>query len=149
MDATGRPDVIPAWLKSGRKYEAPPKISDLNKFSQCWWEWWNALQPEWRDKKGTGRLSRKTPEGETWSQLYRGGANGFLMIILTLSWWAMSLSDDACTFDLNSFTAATDEASWVLDQMLSVKTSLKRPSDDIAAVPLKKRQVLFLYTYLI
>ena len=71
------------------------------------------------------------------------------MIVLTLSWWRMSLSDDACDFDVNSYDCATEEASWVLDQMLAIKTSLKRPSDDIAAAPVKKRQVLFPYTYLI
>ena len=143
MDANGRPDVIPTWLKFGRKYETPPKISSLKDFAECWYEWWRNLQPQYRNKKGGG-LSRKIEEGETWSQLRRGGPNGFFMIILTLSWWQKYLDDDDNSYpsDWNSFHVASEDTSFVLDQMLAVKALPKRPLDDTTAAPAMKRQVV-------
>lgn len=117
----GRPDVITAWQKKGRKYDAMPDISDqLSQYSTSWWLWWRNLQPSWRlasDSKLS--LSGQVPSSVNWSMTEKGTANGFFIIVLALGWWALGLkyADDCGTQDHNDFSRALGEATWVLDQM--------------------------------
>jgi hypothetical protein len=127
----------------------PPKIVKVPEYGQSWWMWWKTLQPEWRGM-GEGKLSRQVLEGEKWSQTCRGGANGFLMIVLTLAWWivAAEQNSEQCTADADLHLAMED-VKWVLDRMVMLinsegilATGMKRSLDNTAAlgdVAVKKR----------
>jgi hypothetical protein len=67
----GRPSVATAWLKR-RNYAAPPGIIDLSKFEAEWTGWWDGIQ-------------HKCGDGD--AAMYVGGPNGFVIVMLLMTWW--------------------------------------------------------------
>jgi hypothetical protein len=112
------------WLKNGRKYSMSPKVTDLLDYATSWQTWWRGLQPEWR-RLADGTLSREVPdEGEEWEAIYRGGANGFFIIVLSISWWVLAL-DGKADEGLQDVLADT---TWVLGCMLDKQAKSSGPS---------------------
>jgi hypothetical protein len=125
-----------------------PKIIKVTEYGQSWWMWWKTLQPKWRDI-GEGKLSREVPEGEEWSQICRGGANGFFMIVLTLGWWIMAADQNTEQRTDENLCLAMEDVEWVLDRMVMLiksqgisTTGTKHSLEDATAldnVAVKKR----------
>ncbi|KAI0054667.1 hypothetical protein BV25DRAFT_1786157, partial [Artomyces pyxidatus] len=81
-----RPTAMSYWLKRGRDYAKPPVIDDWDSYVGDLRAWWISLQPDWRGTEWP--LHRATPPGETWENTMRGGANGFVITLIMMSWWA-------------------------------------------------------------
>ena len=81
-----RPIEISIWMKNGRPNRGID-IADSDKFSQRWQAWWLRLQPKNREP---GSIPSSDMD---WSQLRKPGKNGFLLIMVTLLWWGMSLDE--------------------------------------------------------
>ncbi|KAJ7225330.1 hypothetical protein GGX14DRAFT_348582 [Mycena pura] len=64
----GRPSQIAAWFKEGRKWKAKPelRINDLDAFAEKWGRWWDAMQPDWRERGEDGKRARVASEGRGW-----------------------------------------------------------------------------------
>jgi hypothetical protein len=83
LDKAKRPEEIDHWLKNGHKLNAMLMVTD--EFGTTWMRWWLHLQPEWQ---GSGlNLSRDIPADGTWTELQKGGPNGFFLLILSYCWW--------------------------------------------------------------
>jgi hypothetical protein len=114
------------WLKNGCKYSSLSKVENISEFSKSWWAWWKDLQPEWHSMSD-GSLSQHLPDhDEKWVHICKGGANGFVMLILTLAWWLVALDGN---IEEDNFSIALQDFGWVLDCVLTFKQSLKRPLD--------------------
>lgn len=95
-----RPELISDWIRSGRKFDVyPPEPEFIDQYGRDWWAWWKSLQPKWR--ADLPALDQTVPEGAEWPELMKAGANGYFMIVYSLTWWtthAESLEDtDAAT----------------------------------------------------
>lgn len=105
-------------------------------------EWWRQMQPSWRTNEGSVALDRKTPRGETWQALRKGGMAGIYVVVMSLSWWikAQQVQHD------DSVWMAVDDLSWVIQRMtldLPNPVSSKRvrdgDADDDEEAQLRKR----------
>jgi hypothetical protein len=109
LDCTGRPEVVAAWFKNGRKLKNIPAIENIDGYVGAWITWWTSLQPSWRGLN----LARKKPmEHESWEQICKGGNNGFFIIMITLAWWKVhgGASDQ--------FQEMLEDVMWVCEQMM-------------------------------
>lgn len=107
-----RPPQVYAWTQRQHKYDTPPDTPST--FGEAVKLWWTHLQPEWR-KGSDGTLVRSEDLEEEWPELMKAGKNGFILIILALSWWlkgAVYLNDRAECFSV------LEDVSWVLRQMV-------------------------------
>ena len=97
-------------MKTSRRPQAEqmPLPGDPRKFGDCWSAWWKVLQPDWRGEN----LSRDIPLDATWAPLLAGGANGVVLVVLSLAWWIRG-STEAGVSD-ERIAAAIDDVSWSL-----------------------------------
>lgn len=82
-----RPPEISVWMKNRRPWK-DMEVADKETFGQQWWSWWSSLQPDSR-----------TPSDEPtihmdWGKLQKAGRNGFLLIMLSLTWWGKASERD-------------------------------------------------------
>jgi hypothetical protein len=88
-------------------------------FGALWKAWWKILQPEWRGANdGNWPLVREGPEVREWAKLMKGGGNGFVLVLLSLSWWMMRERDE--TRKTVESSSAFEDVAWVLQQMVQV-----------------------------
>lgn len=79
-----------------------------------WCKWWAELQPVWH-RGDAWPPSRVVQKGETWSSLGKSGRDGFVLVILTLSWWSQALKVES---QHEEFDIAVEDALWVVSQLL-------------------------------
>lgn len=134
---TNRPESVRVWLKGKRKLGNIP-IEQVQTFVPSWWAWWETLQPEWRVKSGRP-FSQQLPQGgETWQSICKGGVNGFFIVILTLSWWLVSIGG---VFDDDEFSQAFDDMLWVTDCMISTQSGKRKIGSGGKPTNCNKKQV--------
>lgn len=104
------------------------------------------MQPSWRKNEGSVALDRKTPRGETWQGLRKGGTAGIYVVVMSLSWWikAQQVQRDSPVW------MAIDDLSWVIQQMtldipnpVSSKRARDGEADDDDEAQLRKRYANF------
>jgi len=107
-----QPQQVSDWIWSKKKDTVPP--IKLHQFLDGFIKWWKQIQPSWRTNEGSVALDRKTPKGETWQVLRKGGMSGIYVVIMALSWWikAQQVQRD------NPAWMAVDDLSWVIQQMM-------------------------------
>ena|ERR1700733_11372073 len=125
LDKAKRPEEIDHWLKSGRKFNAMPMVND--EFGAAWMRWWFHLQPEWR---GSGpNLSRDIPGDGTWTELQKGGPNGFFLLILSYCWWGVNALNREDKLEHAHWEETYNDIEWVLQKMVSF-APVKRSRDE-------------------
>ncbi|KAI0057519.1 hypothetical protein BV25DRAFT_1768228, partial [Artomyces pyxidatus] len=89
-----RPEQVGEWLKRHRVYTNIPDIGETEQYAESWRAWWLSLQPAWRVAGGsaTWPLPRVAPDvipekDAQWSDLRKGGLNGFMVTLIALAWW--------------------------------------------------------------
>ena len=76
-----------------------------------WQKWWLGLQPSWR-VLDDGTLLQEVPDtGEQWVSLRQSGPNGFIMVILALSWWVDMMGGEVDDRELHE---VLDDVTWVV-----------------------------------
>ena len=112
-----RPQQVSDWMQRHRQWDKAPIMDKASEFGALWKSWWKILQPEWRTANGgSWPLGREKPEVEEWTKLMKGGGNGFLLVLLSLSWWMMREKDESRKTTESSL--AFEDVQWVLDQMV-------------------------------
>lgn len=109
-----RPPQVYAWTQRQHQYDTPPEILPPT-FGAAVKLWWAHLQPEWRKEGPDETLVQTEDPEEEWAELMKAGKNGFVLIMLALSWWlkdAVYLDDRAVCFSV------LKDVSWVLRQMV-------------------------------
>ncbi|KAJ7715351.1 hypothetical protein B0H16DRAFT_1273340, partial [Mycena metata] len=102
---TSRPREVGLWVKSARK--GTPKVIPES-FGKGWWEWWMAINPEWRVSDGS---LVKEGDGD-WDDLRCPGQNGFLNVIVCLRWWRLAAGTES-----SEWSRAVSDVKWVLERM--------------------------------
>ena len=82
-----RPSEIGTWMKT-RGTWIEIAIEDINIFSEAWWTWWSALQPENRSQDTIPTVDMD------WKKLRKTGKNGLPLVMLTLTWWGKASGCD-------------------------------------------------------
>lgn len=148
LDKAERPEEIDIWLKNGRKFNAMPNLTNSSSvFGAAWVKWWAHLQPEWRGKGPV--FNCEVPEDATWTELQKGGPNGFFLILLSYCWWGSAVLDDEGN-EIEPFYSewvkSLTDIEWVLVTMVeTLECSLKRgreaEEDEHNTSPVSKRCV--------
>jgi hypothetical protein len=115
-----RPQQLSDWMQRHRMWDKAPPVEKASEFGATWRGWWKILQPQWRisDDECGGSLVRNGPSDEKWPNLLKGGGNGFVLVLLSLSWWMMSEKDESRKAEESS--SAFEDVQWVLQQMVRV-----------------------------
>ena len=119
-------EEIDHWLKNGHKFNTMLMVND--EFGTTWMKWWLHLQPEWR---GSGlNLSRDIPADGTWTELQKGGPNGFFLLILSYCWWGVNVLNREDKQEHTYWEQTYDNIEWVLQKMVSGFASIKHSQDE-------------------
>ncbi|KAI0062046.1 hypothetical protein BV25DRAFT_1784395, partial [Artomyces pyxidatus] len=88
VKTAARPEQFSDWSKRHRNYANVPTIADPDEYAQSWRDWWVSLQPTWRTEGAVAwPLLRDIGKEKDWTDLRKGGMNGFLCILIVLAWW--------------------------------------------------------------
>ncbi|KAK0216719.1 hypothetical protein EDD85DRAFT_781924, partial [Armillaria nabsnona] len=110
-----QPSVLTMWLDGPRSFDITFDISDINHFGYAMVEWWNALQPSWRQSDKGLLVPQYTG---TFTSLHKGGQNGIITVLFGLFWWGHNL--DGNTSQWHKMVA---DVSDMLDTLLCAKES--------------------------
>ena len=116
-----RPQQLSDWMQRHRLWDKAPPMDKASEFGATWKGWWRILQPEWRipeDDAHQWPLVRDLPLNERWPKLVKGGGNGFVLVLLSLTWWMMRERDESGK-TVESSSAFAD-VQWVLEQMVQM-----------------------------
>jgi hypothetical protein len=150
-----RPQQIGDWMQRHRLWDKAPPMDKSSEFGALWKGWWTVLQPEWR-VVDSWPLAREGPVKEGWENLMKGGGNGFVLVILSLSWWMMKEKDE--TRAMVQSSVAFEDVEWALQHMLLILRERHEESEhsqggedegdpDPNSRP-KKRYVRFCWNYM-
>lgn len=65
-----------------------PVIKDIEKFGTEWRSWYKYMQPKTRIGQTDWLLLKNVPTDlHEWLDLKRGSTKGFVLLLVTLSWW--------------------------------------------------------------
>jgi hypothetical protein len=123
-----RPQQLSDWMQRHRLWDKAPPMDKASEFGALWRGWWKVLQPEWRTANDDGwPLVREGPSSEPWAKLMKGGGNGFVLLLLSLSWWMVREKDE--TRRTTESSSAFEDVKWVLQQMVQVLRAQRESSD--------------------
>lgn len=127
LTTRGRPQQIPDWMQRHRLYDKTPLIPNPSAFGFVWRAWWKTMQPGWRVEGGEWPLSRQTAVNEAWTEIMKGGQNGFVLVLLSLSWWLAATESEK---DRQDCLSALEDVDWVLQQLVDVLLERQEVSED-------------------
>ncbi|KAJ7768830.1 hypothetical protein B0H16DRAFT_1307572, partial [Mycena metata] len=112
-----RPEEVNKWIKWGRAGRSAniPTIKNVRKFAQDWGQWWEFLQPEWRERQEGNWLAGGDAaygRDDAWGLLDTPGPNGCLSLIAGLFMWGAAQQDDALK---GQWMAAVQDVSWMME----------------------------------
>jgi hypothetical protein len=122
-----RPQQVYDWMQRRRLWDKAPPVDKSSEFGALWKVWWALLQPEWR-VVDIGPLLCKESVHKGWGDLMKGGGNGFVLVILSLSWWMMREKDE--TRATVESSAAFEDVEWALQQMLHILRARHKEGDE-------------------
>ena len=117
LTSKSRPQQVADWMQRHRQFNRQPPIDNVPSFGVVWKSWWKGMQPIWRSEGAEWPLVRRIDSSEKWENLMKGGQNGFLIVLLTLSWWLAAALTEA---QRNDCVSALDDVEWVLVQMVVI-----------------------------
>ena len=98
-----------------------PSFKDAPGFGEGVWAWWRLLAPLWVVKgDATEKRVAVDVRPEEWKAIDVTGSNGFLGVLICLSWWA----DAAKNSPGESWLALVQEVHTVLQQLSGYVSSL-------------------------
>lgn len=99
------------WVKNARNGRMTQYVDDKEAFVEKWYLWWDAINPEWRERRD-GQLV--TGGSGDWSTMYLPGPNGFLNVLGAL----VALRDMETP---ERWSEAMRDVRWVIGQVLAAK----------------------------
>lgn len=89
-----RPIELSKWVAS-RKWDSDPVVEDLLDYAQRWIAWWRAMQPACRKVEGRELPNELDDQmRKDVVSLKKAGANGLVVLLVGLKWWAPLRTDD-------------------------------------------------------
>ncbi|KAF5348176.1 hypothetical protein D9757_014680 [Collybiopsis confluens] len=116
FSSAGRPKAFSWWFRNRKPIGRLPPTEMFGKtdeFATQWWQWYSIINPEWRERDGSGRIVvNGSGEGE-WDEFDLPGQNGMLSLLVSLRWWYHLLptpSDD--------WILALRDVSWLISELV-------------------------------
>ena len=82
-----QPTEVSYWQKSHRPWKDQGlRMKPLAQFEKDWWSWWKSLQPNARGANDTEYMQPSRVDMD-WTTLRAPGRNGFLLVMVSLTWW--------------------------------------------------------------
>ncbi|KAJ6449359.1 hypothetical protein C8R45DRAFT_849752, partial [Mycena sanguinolenta] len=117
----GRPRQVTNWIASGRgKRSYNAAIGSVGDYAGTWQNWWNSLQPRWREKADDGkwRTDKYGEEGREWGPLYQWGVNGTLSIVASLYFWGVVIGRGGHPEpDVRIWEESVNDVNWMMEGM--------------------------------
>lgn len=118
----GKPGAISQWERRQRRLTGPWPIPDPLDFGHRWRTWVTSLMPDWRKRNPKEwPLPREVPLGERWESIRKGGRDGILLLLMSLSWWKNATHEGSVARD--EYESALEELAWLLQQLIAVSPS--------------------------
>ncbi|KAJ6475026.1 hypothetical protein C8R47DRAFT_938350, partial [Mycena vitilis] len=118
LPSTSRPPQVYSWIRGGRgtKLKFPPSINNVGEYADLWQEWWNSLQPAWREQDDDGEWKQdEVAKGDdVWDPLEAPGQNGCLSVVASLYFWG--LCKKRADGLEERWERAVLDATWMLEQ---------------------------------
>lgn len=67
--------------------DQPPHLRSANECVAEFWKWWTSLQPDERVYNPESLTNTRPSKEMDWEKLEKPGRNGFLLVMLQLTWW--------------------------------------------------------------
>ncbi|KAI4517307.1 hypothetical protein K525DRAFT_211201 [Schizophyllum commune Loenen D] len=109
-----KPAALTMWIQRGRRAKKLIIINDFDLFEMEMWDWWNGLQPDWREWDEEGFPRTDTEIGEDWGALAVHGQNGLASAVACLCWWGASLREGA---PRESWERCVADVRWVAEHV--------------------------------
>lgn len=128
LTSKGRPQQIPDWTQRRRQYDKSPPIESPSSFAALWRVWWTSMQPKSRIvEENTWPMKRTVDANEKWEKLLKGGENGLVLVLLSLSWWLKSTKKRDETREC---LMAIEDVEWVLGKLVDRLREIQASSDE-------------------
>ncbi|KAJ3507791.1 hypothetical protein NMY22_g16820 [Coprinellus aureogranulatus] len=157
ISASGRPDEWTKWINKTwqglRRYDKFPSIEEPAEIGIKMCRWWKSLQPSFRGSKTPFPRQVYRPRApadgqDAWANLRKPGPNGFISVLMLMSWWGTALADASEWVEDSRplWKALLIDITHVVDAMSGLTSDLpdnkavKRPSDKENAVPVTSKR---------
>ncbi|KAK7027869.1 hypothetical protein R3P38DRAFT_3521484 [Favolaschia claudopus] len=140
-----RPAQVSGWINRARVGGPQPAILDVYAFAAQWWQYWVAINPEWRTRLEGGGGTRLGKEGQgDWGTLKgQTGKNGLLNVLICLRWWkdVLRIGSVGAPEGILSkqWQEAVGDLLWVLEKMGESETP---PTPATTPTPTLQRMTL-------
>ncbi|KAI0040345.1 hypothetical protein FA95DRAFT_1502991 [Auriscalpium vulgare] len=126
LSTTDRPTQVKFWTNRGRQFDKPPTVGKAKEFAALWRKWWVGLQPEWRGTTWPLARPASVPT-DGWGEVLKGGSNGFIIILITLSWWCGASKTQS---EQNEWASAIEDVGWVLTHLVGLARAKKHSAPE-------------------
>lgn len=137
LGAVRRPSEVGLWIKRGHPESElehiPYDMRNVDKFGTKVRNWWIVLQPSCRGSDWP--LRREVGDDQDWSELTKGGKNGFKMILVAMNWWLRGVRSESET---NQALSVLEDIVYVLEKMVKQVGERKRTAEDEAGGDAKR-----------
>lgn len=98
-----------------RDYSKPPDIQNrLEEFGAEMRRWLITIMPDWRGNQWPMlRAKPKNAENVMWGELQRGGRNGIMLYVISLSWWLTQAHDASSE---RQAEAVVEDLAWAVGE---------------------------------
>ncbi|KAJ7622769.1 hypothetical protein DFH06DRAFT_1340640 [Mycena polygramma] len=115
-----RPTQVASWITGGRgtRLKFPPSISNVRKYADEWQEWWDTLQPAWRERDDDGgwKQDAVATGDDVWDPLEAPGKNGCLSVVASLYFWGVCNKREDAEL-VQRWELAVLDVTWMLEQL--------------------------------
>lgn len=94
-------------------WESGKKRGKIGTFGRKMRDWWMSLQPDSRG--GEWPLARDVADDADWGELKKGGATGFVLMVIGLNWWVRHAQSSK---DRNEAASMVEDVVFVLGKIL-------------------------------
>ncbi|KAJ6454924.1 hypothetical protein C8R47DRAFT_996975 [Mycena vitilis] len=129
LPAVNRPSQVWAWVRGGRgtRLKAPPVVSDPAQFAAGWNQWWDGLQPPWRERGEDGywKVGGSWGPDDQWDPLEAPGQNGCLSVVASLFFWGRAVLSVPAAVE--AWERALFDVTWMLEGLAaSIQPAARR-----------------------
>jgi hypothetical protein len=118
VPARKQPEEITKWIQNGRQMQRLPAVSRVHAYALEVEEWYQAMQPSWREAEEDGRLFKLNKRGKGWGGLKAPGPNGITTLLVSLYILGLWAEKKKVVAGSGIFTNVCIDLAWMLDGMV-------------------------------
>lgn len=148
LDVRLRPSHVARWVRSSGDIASSPHIENIGKYGADWKVWYTSMMPiSQAGRKAWPPLKKAAADPVEWNGLKKGSKRGFVLLLVSLSWWA---SQATMKRDKEMVSSALKEVLFVVQQLAAESSETDTSSlHKRTCGPEKRRVSLKRYVFLL